>query len=107
PRMTVCATRWCAGKLGILLGTWAIEGPVGDTNNDEVPLGPRNGAPTPIAGANKGFRGAVQKLFNANRKGYASRVASFVSQIAQEPPPYNENTFYMSFRGNESQYAEN
>jgi hypothetical protein len=102
PTMRVCSDRWCNGRLGVLLGTWALEGPSGDQRNDEVWLND-NGAINPT------FYGMTKKLFDDNGKGEASpsRVKPFVTAIARETPAYNEDNFYMSMRGIESDYYEN
>jgi hypothetical protein len=103
PNMQVCSDRWCNGNLGVLLGSWALEGSMGDPHNGEVQL------PNPMMW-NAHYYQMVKKIFDDNGKGEGtgnpSRVRNFVQAIAGEPAPINEDTFYMSVRGIETMYVE-
>ena len=102
PLITVCSSKHCDGSYALLLGSWALDGPAGHMNNDDVVIN--------LPGPNQSYRKLIKGLFDANGQGGGtrsnSRVQSFASAIAEDLPGYDEDNFYMSYRGVDTEYSE-
>ncbi len=90
----------CAGDYGILLDDWGFSGA---NEGQECALAPNGGGGC----ANQGFYDMVRDVFVANGAGQGGAGSALAAHVTQGGgSPINENHFYMSFRGHESNYQQ-
>jgi hypothetical protein len=88
----------CPGQLGMLLDDWGYSGPA---EAQECPLAPEGGTGC----ANQGYYDQVSSIYTGSGSPYAGS-ASRLATVVSGGSPINEDFFYMSFRGWESDFKQ-